>query len=64
MEDSNKPRETSGKPNNEALVLEQLKSIKVALWTLTTLFMILPYLVAIGILLLTLVTGWGPFGDK
>ena len=64
MEDSNKPRETSGKPNKEALVLEQLKSIKVALWTLTTLFMILPYLVAIGILLLTLVTGWGPFGDK
>ncbi len=64
MEDSNKPRETSGKPNNEALILEQLKSIKVALWTLTTLFMILPYLVAIGILLLTLVTGWGPFGDK
>ncbi len=56
--------EDSGKPNNEALVLEQLKSIKVALWTLTTLFMILPYLVAIGILLLTLVTGWGPFGDK
>jgi|ETNmetMinimDraft_25_1059894.scaffolds.fasta_scaffold249302_1 hypothetical protein len=64
MEDSDKPRETSGKPNNEALILEQLKSIKVALWTLTTLFMILPYLVAIGILLLTLVTGWGPFGDK
>ena len=64
MEDSDKPRETSGKPNNEALILEQLKSINVALWTLTTLFMILPYLVAIGILLLTLVTGWGPFGDK
>ncbi|SVB57820.1 uncharacterized protein METZ01_LOCUS210674 [marine metagenome] len=64
MEDSNKPRETSGKPNNEALILEQLKSIKVALWTLTTLFMILPYLVAIGILLLTLVTGWGPFGHE
>ena len=64
MEDSDKPRETSGKPNNEAWILEQLKSIKVALWTLTTLFMILPYLVAIGILLLTLVTGWGPFGDK
>ena len=64
MEDSDKTKGTSAQPDNEALVLEQLKSIKVALWTLTTLFMILPYLVAIGVLMLTLVTGWGPFGDK
>ena len=64
MEDSDKPKETSGKPNNEALALKQLKSIKVALWTLVTVFVILPVVAAIGILLLTLVTGWGPFGDK
>ncbi|MDC0144797.1 hypothetical protein OAK45_09750 [Verrucomicrobia bacterium] len=64
MEDSDKTKGTSAQPDNEALALEQLKSIKVALWTLTTLFMILPYLVAIGVLMLTLVTGWGPFGDK
>ena len=64
MEDSDKPKETSDKPNNEVLVLKQLKSIKVALWTLVTVFVILPVVAAIGILLLTLVTGWGPFGDK
>ena len=48
MEDSDKPKETSDKPNNEALVLKQLKSIKVALWTLVTVFVILPVVGAIG----------------
>ena len=38
----------SDKPNNEALVLKQLKSIKVALWTLVTVFVILPVVAAIG----------------
>ena len=40
--------EDSDKPNNEALVLKQLKSIKVALWTLVTVFVILPVVGAIG----------------
>jgi hypothetical protein len=35
-------------PNNEALALKQLKSIKVALWTLVTVFVILPVIGAIG----------------
>ena len=48
MEDSDKPKETSNKPNNEALVLKQLKSIKVALWTLVTVFVILPVIAGIG----------------
>ena len=48
MEDSDKPKETSGKPNNEALALKQLKSIKVALWTLVTVFVILPVIAGIG----------------
>ena len=48
MEDSDKPKETSNKPNNEVLVLKQLKSIKVALWTLVTVFVILPVVAAIG----------------
>ena len=48
MEDSDKPKETSNKPNNEALALKQLKSIKVALWTLVTVFVILPVVGAIG----------------
>ena len=64
MEDSDKPKETSSKPDNEALALKQLKSIKVALWTLVTVFVILPVVAGIGILLLTLVTGWGPFGHE
>ena len=38
----------SDKPNNEALVLKQLKSIKVALWTLVTVFVILPVVAGIG----------------
>ena len=38
----------SNKPNNEALVLKQLKSIKVALWTLVTVFVILPVVAGIG----------------
>ena len=38
----------SDKPNNEALVLKQLKSIKVALWTLVTVFVILPVIAGIG----------------
>ena len=48
MEDSDKPKETSNKPNNEVLVLKQLKSIKVALWTLETVFVILPVIAGIG----------------
>ena len=40
--------EDSDKPNNEALVLKQLKSIKVALWTLVTVFVILPVVAGIG----------------
>ena len=48
MEDSDKPKETSIKPNNEVLVLKQLKSIKVALWTLVTVFVILPVIAGIG----------------
>ena len=48
MEDSDKPKETSNKPNNEVLVLKQLKSIKVALWTLVTVFVILPVIAGIG----------------
>ena len=48
MEDSGKPKETSNKPNNEVLVLKQLKSIKVALWTLVTVFVILPVIAGIG----------------
>ena len=40
--------EDSDKPNNEALVLKQLKSIKVALWTLVTVFVILPVIAGIG----------------
>ncbi|MDG2215131.1 MAG: hypothetical protein P8M70_15000 [Verrucomicrobiota bacterium] len=38
----------SDKPNNEALALKQLKSIKVALWTLVTVFVILPVVAGIG----------------
>ena len=38
----------SNKPNNEALALKQLKSIKVALWTLVTVFVILPVVAGIG----------------
>ena len=48
MEDSDTPKETSNKPNNEVLVLKQLKSIKVALWTLVTVFVILPVIAGIG----------------
>ena len=40
--------EDSDKPNNEVLVLKQLKSIKVALWTLVTVFVILPVIAGIG----------------
>ena len=40
--------EDSDKPNNEALVLKQLKSIKVALWMLVTVFVVLPVVGAIG----------------
>ena len=38
----------SDKPNNELLDLNQLKSIKVALWTLVTVFVILPVIAGIG----------------
>ena len=38
----------SDKPNNEALVLKQLKSIKVALWILVTVLVILPVIAAVG----------------
>ena len=38
----------SDKPNNEALALKQLKSIKVALWTLVTVFVIIPVVAGIG----------------
>ena len=38
----------SDKPNNELLDLKQLKSIKVALWTLVTVFVILPVIAGIG----------------
>ncbi|MDP7011188.1 MAG: hypothetical protein QF685_07405 [Verrucomicrobiota bacterium] len=48
MEDSDKPKETSDKPNNEGLVLKQLKSIKVALWTLVTFIVIFPVIAGIG----------------
>ena len=41
-------RSDSDKPNNEALVLKQLKSIKVALWALVTVFVILPVIAGIG----------------
>lgn len=50
MEDSDKPMETSGKSNDRLLDLDlkQLKSIKVALWTLVTVFVILPVVAGIG----------------
>ena len=48
MEDSDKPKETSDKPDNKALALKQLKSIKVALWMLVTVFVILPVIAGIG----------------
>ena len=38
----------SDKPNSELLDLKQLKSIKVALWTLVTVFVILPVIAGIG----------------
>tara|TARA_B100000579_G_C22182000_1_gene554571 strand:- start:241 stop:480 length:240 start_codon:yes stop_codon:yes gene_type:complete len=38
----------SDKPNNETLALKQLKSIKFALWTLVTMFVILPVIAGIG----------------
>jgi hypothetical protein len=38
----------SDKPNNEGLVLKQLKSIKVALWMLVTFIVILPLIAGIG----------------
>jgi len=41
----------SDKPNNELLDLKQLKSIKVALWTLVTAFVILPVVAGIGTVL-------------
>ena len=40
--------EDSDTPNNEALALKQLKSIKVALWTLVTVFVIIPVVAGIG----------------
>ena len=40
--------EDSDKPNHETLVLKQLKSIKVALWMLVTVFVILPVIAGIG----------------
>ena len=40
--------EDSDKPNHETLVLKQLKSIKVALWTLVTVFVIIPVVAGIG----------------
>ena len=45
----------SDKPNNELLDLKQLKSIKVALWTLVTVFVILPVItgLVIGFIALT-----------
>ena len=64
MEDSDKPKETSDKPHNEALALKQLKSIKVALWTLVTVFVILPVIAVIGTVLFCLLTGYGPYGDS
>jgi len=50
VEDSDKPMETSGKSNDRLLDLDlkQLKSIKVALWTLVTVFVILPVVAGIG----------------
>ena len=39
----------SDKPNNEALVLKQLKSIKVALWILVTVLVILPVIGGVGV---------------
>jgi len=50
VEDSDKPMETSGKSNNRLLDLDlkQLKSIKVALWTLVTVFVIIPVVAGIG----------------
>ena len=50
VEDSDKPMETSGKSNDRLLDLDlkQLKSIKVALWTLVTVFVILPAVAGIG----------------
>ena len=38
----------SDKPNNEVLVLKQLKSIKVALWMLVTFIVIFPVIAGIG----------------
>ena len=39
----------SDKPNNESLVLKQLKSIKVALWILVTVLVIIPVLAGVGV---------------
>ena len=39
----------SDKPNNESLVLKQLKSIKVALWILVTVLVILPIIAGVGV---------------
>ena len=39
----------SDKPNNEVLVLKQLKSIKVALWILVAVFVILPVIAGVGV---------------
>ena len=50
VEDSDKPMETSDKCNDRPLDLDLklLKSIKVALWTLVTVFVILPAVAGIG----------------
>ena len=64
MEDSDKPKETSIKPNNEVLVLKQLKSIKVALWTLVTVFVILPVIAGIGTGVVIGITALSGGGDE
>ena len=38
----------SDKPNNEVVIIKQLKSIKVALWILVTVLVILPVIAAVG----------------
>ncbi len=58
--------EDSDKPNNEGLVLKQLKSIKVALWMLMTFIVILPVIAGIGtgvvIGIMALTSGEGDLG--
>ena len=58
--------EDSDKPNNEGLVLKQLKSIKVALWMLVTFIVILPVIAGVGtgvvIGIMALTSGEGDLG--